>query len=167
MNFTSKDSYYKNTVAGILGRNNSTGENFAIEGCSFSGTLDLRSAQVDCTGGIIGYVMATHVVKINNCLFSGNIISEYEGALQIGGFMGYYRGSKLTITNCLSVGTITSADSTKNGMFVGVLRQHTSANTMVTNNYYPEGTQPFGNSGDKSTACQRLCCSSSWRGLGN
>ena len=146
VSFTSLDSYYKNTMAGIIGRNDSTGADFAIERCSFSGTLNLGTAQVDCTGGIIGYIMAGHTAKINNCLFDGKIISEYDGSMQIGGMVGYYRGENLTILNSLSVGTITSTDSTLNGMLAGVLRQHVSANAKLTNNYYIKETQPFGNS---------------------
>ena len=146
VNLTVKDSYYRNTIGGILGRNNSTGAGFAIEGCSFSGTLNLGTAQVDCTGGILAYAMAGHTVKLNNCLFRGSIISQFDGAMQIGGQMGYYRGSNLTVTNCLSIGTITGTDATLHGMIVGVLRQHDSANTKLVKNYYSEGTQPFGNS---------------------
>lgn len=142
---TVKDSFYKNTIGGILGRNNATGSNFTIEYCSFSGKLDLGTAQVDCTAGILAYAMAGHTVNITHCLFDGEIVSEYDSAMQIGGLMGYYRGAGLTVTNCLSIGTITTTDNTLNGMLMGVLRQHGSANTMVTQNCYL-GTQPFGNS---------------------
>ncbi len=149
VNLTINDNYYRNFIGGIIGSNNQAGENFAIERCSFSGKLNLGAAQVDCTGGIIAYVMAGHTVKINNCLFDGEIISKYnDGPMQVGGLMGYYRVSGLTITNSLSVGDITVNNNTKMGEIVGILRQHGSANQMVTNNYYLEGKQPFGNSTD-------------------
>lgn len=145
VNFTNKDGFMKNTVGGILGKTNSAGDGVSIDRCSFSGTMDLGNADVDCCGGIVGYCMAGHSMTITNCGFYGTIESTHEESDQIGGIMGYYRMGKLTVQNCLSVGTISTLDSTLNGSIMGILRQHGTANTMVFNNYHA-GTQPFGNS---------------------
>ncbi len=149
VNLTIKDSYYRKFIGGILGRSNEATKNLAIERCSFGGTLNLGAAQVDCTGGIVAYVFAGCTAKLNNCLFDGEIISQYADAMQIGGLMGYYRGSGLTITNALSVGDITVMEKNYMGSLVGILLEHSSANAMVKNNYYRDGNQPFGNSGNR------------------
>ena len=145
VNFTSNDSFMKNTIGGIVGKTGEKGEGLCIERCSFGGILDMGSTDVDCLGGIIGYIFATIPTTITDCAFYGTVTSSHTGQDQMGGILGYYRGSNLTIHNCLSVGTFAITDSTLNGSIMGVLRQHGSANTIVTNNYYLSGNA-FGNS---------------------
>ena len=147
VNYTCKDTIYKNTVGGIVGRTNSG--SITITQCTFSGAIDMGSADVDCLGGIIAYCMAGHTCTVSNCGFYGTITSSSDTSDQVGGIMGYYRGSNLSVTNCLSVGTITLPDYAKAGAIVGILRQHGSANTKVTNNYYYSATvTAFGNASD-------------------
>ncbi len=152
VNLTIKDSYFRNFIGGILGRRNDGAGELVIERCSFSGTLNLGAAQVDCTGGIVAYVFAGCTAKLNNCLFDGKIISEYNSDMQVGGLMGYYRGENLTITNSLSIGDFTISKKNKMGSLVGILREHKRANQMVTNNYYRDENQPFGNSGNTTNS---------------
>lgn len=137
---------YIDTVGGLVGQIYS-GDGSAFSKCSYSGAINLGSCTVNCTGGLMGYIMAAKTVSFTDCAFYGSIKSDYETAMQVGGILGYYRGANLTIKNCLSVGTITMPSTTLNGSLVGVLRQHTSANTKIINNY-TNSSQPFGNSGE-------------------
>lgn len=145
VNFTNSASTYKDKVGGLVGHVQSS--TLTMDSCSFSGTLNVGTSDVDCMGGLVAYLNANNTATITNCGFYGSITSTHTDADQIGGFMGYYRGSGLTIQNCLSVGTITVSDGydTLVGSIVGVLRQHDTANTKITNNYYLTGN-PFGNS---------------------
>ena len=140
------------------GQNNQIGGIVAIVGngtkvdkCSYNGTLDMGKRDVDAVGGIVGYVNDEQTSYITNCAFYGTIKSTHTVSDQIGGILGFYRGDKLYLQNCLSVGAIDTVDSTKNGSIIGILRLHSGANTMVINNYYLEGKQPFGDYNPGST----------------
>ncbi|MEE1154204.1 MAG: hypothetical protein UH241_03510, partial [Acutalibacteraceae bacterium] len=153
VNFTSYDNTYKDKVGGLIGHVQSSILN--VDCCSYSGTLNVGASDVDCMGGIVAYVNANKAAVITHCKFTGKIQSTYTGTNaddnsfvgdQIGGFVGYYRGVNLYIQSCLSVGTISVASgySALSGHFMGILRQHNSANSKINNNYYLTGN-PFGN----------------------
>ena len=132
VNLTSKDAYQKKYFGGIVGR---TG-NITVDMCSFNGKLSLGSNTLDCVGGIVGYVYNGKTAKINNCGFYGNIESTYSGG-NVGGVLGYYNGENakaLTISNCLSVGTLPEG----RGAIVGTLKNYGSTNA-GSNNYYLDG----------------------------
>ncbi len=132
VNLTSKDAYQKKYFGGIVGR---TG-NITVDMCSYSGKLSLGSNTLDCVGGIVGYVYNGKTAKINNCGFYGNIESTYSSG-SVGGILGYYNGENakaLTISNCLSVGTLPEG----RGAIVGTLKNYGSTNA-GSNNYYLDG----------------------------
>ena len=132
VNLTSNDTYQKKYFGGIVGR---TG-NITVDSCSFRGKLSLDSNTLDCVGGIVGYVYNGKTAKINNCGFYGNIESTYSGG-NVGGVLGYYNGENakaLTISNCLSVGTLPEG----RGAIVGTLKNYGSTNA-GSNNYYLDG----------------------------
>ncbi|MBE6795881.1 MAG: hypothetical protein E7533_04785 [Ruminococcaceae bacterium] len=132
VNLTSGDSYQKKYFGGIVGR---TG-NITVDMCSYSGKLSLGSNTLDCVGGIVGYVYNGKTAKINNCGFYGDIDTTYSGG-NVGGILGYYNGENakaLTISNCLSVGTLPEG----RGAIVGTLKNYGSTNA-GSNNYYLDG----------------------------
>ena len=134
VNLTVKDGYFKNGVAGIVG----TISNTTIDRCSFSGTLDLGTADVDCAGGIVGYGNYNQTHIMTNCAFYGTIHSDNTATEdQVGGIIGYYRGQNIQIKNCLSIGTIDLGNSTYAGMIGGRVLQIYEANLgNLSNNYY-------------------------------
>jgi len=134
-----------NKIGGVAGYAMLDSADLTIDSCTFSGKLRMNSSDVDCLAGIITYVEAGGTASITNCGFYGEITTDRTEAEQTGGIMAYYRGSGLTMKNCLSVGTITAQDTSLSGAIMGVLRQHSGANTLVTNNYFLNGV-PFGNS---------------------
>ena len=132
VNLTSGDSYQKKYFGGIVGR---TG-NITVDMCSYSGKLSLGSNTLDCVGGIVGYVYNGKTAKINNCGFYGDIDTTYSGG-NVGGILGYYNGENakaLTVSNCLSVGTLPEG----RGAIVGTLKNYGSTNA-GSNNYYLDG----------------------------
>ena len=89
---------------GILGAQVGNGT-INIDRCSFSGSLTTDNISGNF-GGIVGLTLnnTSAYINITNCLFDGTIdIGTGDNA---GGFVGYTRGCKLKIENCLSVGTI-------------------------------------------------------------
>ena len=132
VNLTSNDTYQKKYFGGIVGR---TG-NITVDMCSYSGTLSLGSNTLDCVGGVVGYVYNGKTAKITNCSFSGKIESTYTDG-KIGGILGYYNGENakaLTLSNCLSVGTLPEGRNA----FVGTIKNYGSTNA-GSNNYYTDG----------------------------
>lgn len=115
---------------GILGtaHNGTT----VVENCTYSGTIDV-GGRTGNIGGIVGYVNnnANAIVNITNCLFDGEIQNETADG-QCGGIVGYNNAGKLTIKNCLSIGTIITGTG-NDGMFIGRLN---GSNTVFANNYY-------------------------------
>ena len=132
VNLTSKDAYQKKYFGGIVGR---TG-NITVDSCSFSGKLSLDSNTLDCVGGIAGYVYNGKTAEITNCGFYGDIDTTYSGG-NVGGILGYYNGENakaLTVSNCLSVGTLPEGRNA----IVGTLKNYGSTNA-GSNNYYLDG----------------------------
>ena len=122
VNLTSKDAYQKKYFGGIVGR---TG-NITVDSCSFSGKLSLDSNTLDCVGGIAGYIYNGKTAEITNCGFYGTIESTYSGG-SVGGILGYYNGENakaLTVSNCLSVGTLPEGRNA----IVGTLKNYGSTN---------------------------------------
>ncbi|MEE1504615.1 MAG: dockerin type I repeat-containing protein, partial [Acutalibacteraceae bacterium] len=132
VNLTSKDAYQKKYFGGIVGR---TG-NITVDMCSFNGTLSLGSNTLDCVGGIVGYVYNGKTAGITNCGFYGSIVSTYSSG-SVGGILGYYNGENakaLTVSNCLSVGTLPEGRNA----IVGAIKNYGSTNA-GSNNYYLDG----------------------------
>ena len=144
VNYTSIDTAYRDDkIGGLVGHVQT--DTLNMDSCSFSGILNVGVSDVDCLGGIVSYINADRTAYINNTAFYGEIISDNTVEDQVGGFIGYHRGQNLSMQNCLSVGTITVKDDMITGAFLGVLRQHDTANTKIKNNYYKSGNA-FGNS---------------------
>lgn len=128
---------------GILGtaHNGTT----VVENCTYSGTIDV-GGRTGNIGGIVGYVnnSTSAIVNITNCLFDGEIQNETADG-QCGGIVGYNNAGKLTVKNCLSIGTIITGTG-NDGMFIGRLN---GANTVFDNNYYA-GTYVNGTTSGKT-----------------
>ena len=102
-------------IGGILGvAYTGTPTTVTIDRCTYSGTLDGNDAGDNGNyGGFIGYVQsnANSIPVISNCLFDGVIKNSATtpGNCTFGGMVGYVgSGPTVTITNCLSIGTVTS-----------------------------------------------------------
>ena len=115
---------------GILG--SAVNGTTVVENCIYSGTIDV-GGHTGNIGGIVGYVNnnVAAIVNITNCLFDGEIQNETADG-QCGGIVGYNNAGKLTIKNCLSIGTIITGTG-NDGMFIGRLN---GSNTVFANNYY-------------------------------
>lgn len=116
---------------GILG--SAVNGTTVIENCSYSGTLNV-GGHTGNIGGIVGYVNnnAAAIVNITNCLFDGKILNGTTAEGQCGGIVGYNNAGKVTIKNCLSIGTIETKEA-NDGMFFGRLN---GSNSVFSNNYY-------------------------------
>lgn len=129
-------------IGGIAG----TLKGGTVENSAYYGRINIKAISVDQTGGIVGYVEYKNGGSINNCGFYGRITTAYTGSLSIGGIIGYSRSGKLSMTNCLSVGTIT-AEGNASGVLTtahtafGVIN---AAPKTVSNLYYLEGSVPQG-----------------------
>lgn len=147
-----EDSFDKNCIAGIVASITTT----TIERCSFSGTLDIGTAYIDCAGGIVGYAGWNNTHVIRDCAFYGKIVAKHESSDktssgQIGGILGYYRGSNITIESCLSVGTFDVANTTFTGMIGGRVLQMGADNiSKVSNNYYYGNLPAFSDTEDST-----------------
>ena len=102
-------------IGGILGvAYTGTPTTVTIDRCTYSGTLDGNDAENNGNyGGFIGYTQsnANCIPVISNCLFDGVIKNSAAspGNCTFGGMVGYVgSGPTVTITNCLSIGTVTS-----------------------------------------------------------
>lgn len=137
------DALEKKYIAGVIGR--ADGET-TVERCTYSGTMELGTANADCTGGIVAYSAAGAGLTISDCGFYGTINSSCEIAFSIGGIMGYYNGdptygANISIKNCFSMGTINcTAEAMTPGAFMGVLKNITAENAGNISNifYYSE-----------------------------
>lgn len=145
VNFTSVDSFKKEKVGGLVGHVEADILN--MDRCTYSGVLNVGAAKVDYIGGIISHIKDEKNITITNSSFDGKILSSNEDSAEddhIGGFIGYYNGQELTIKNSLSVGEITLPTDTVYyfmvGAFMGILRNHEEAMSMIKNNYYKSGT---------------------------
>ena len=119
----------KSRHAGILGFQSSTGT-INIDRCIYSGTLDAGST-VGNLGGIVGLGQnnASAYINITDCLFDGTILDD--GGSNAGGIVGYANKTKVTIKNCLSVGTIIAPSPSP---FIGQL--NASNSKWAGKNYY-------------------------------
>ena len=125
-------------IGGIVGKMHE--KNCAVQGCSYSGVMNLGNCNVKVAAGIVGFATYNEV-PITNCRFTGTIKSEYEGALIMGGIFGYTRTSgNVKVTNCLQAGTLEkSGKSSLTGILIGQITNGCGANA-VTNNYYISDT---------------------------
>ena len=119
----------KSRHAGILGFQSSTGT-INIDRCIYSGTLDAGTT-VGNLGGIVGLTQnnANAYVNITDCLFDGTILDD--GGSNAGGILGYANKTKVTIKNCLSVGTVIAPNPSP---FIGQL--NASNSKWAGKNYY-------------------------------
>ncbi len=125
-------------IGGIVGKMHEA--NCAVQGCSYSGVMNLGNNNVKVAAGIVGYA-TNNKVPITNCRFTGTIKSKYTGALYMGGIFGYTNSSgEVKVTNCLQAGTLEKdGNSSLTGMLIGQINNGYGANA-VTNNYYISGT---------------------------
>ena len=102
-----------------------------VENCTYSGTINV-GGHTGNIGGIVGYVNnnAAAIVNVTNCLFNGEIKNGTAKG-ECGGIIGFNNAGTVTITGCLSLGTITSG---KAGQFFGALNGNNS--TYAGYNYY-------------------------------
>ena len=121
----------KSRHGGILGFQNSTGT-ININRCIYSGTMDAGTT-VGNLGGIIGLTQnsTSAYVNITDCLFDGTILDGDVAKSNAGGMVGYANKTKVTIKNCLSVGTIVSENPSP---FIGQL--NASNSKWAGKNYY-------------------------------
>jgi hypothetical protein len=121
-------------LGGILGTaHNGT---IVVDRCTYSGTLDGNdSGGSGNYGGIVGYEnnnSGAHL-RVTNCLFDGELKNSAAtpGTCTFGGMVGYVGASPdVTITNCLSVGTVQSAVT---GQFYGAVKHNTCS---IINSFY-------------------------------
>ena len=123
-----------NRHGGILG--SSVNGTIIVDRCTYSGTLDGNdNANNGNYGGIVGYVNnnANAHLKVTNCLFDGKLINSAAtpGGCTFGGMVGYVgAGPDVTVTNCLSIGTLQSAIT---GQFYGAVK---NAACSIVNSFY-------------------------------
>jgi hypothetical protein len=121
-------------VGGILG--SSVNGTIVVDRCTYSGTLDGNDAGGNGNyGGIVGYLNnnASAHLRITNCLFDGKLVNSAEtpGNCTFGGMLGYVGANPdVTVTNCLSIGTLQSAIT---GQFYGAVKHNTCS---IVNSYY-------------------------------
>ena len=117
---------------GILGTQTSDGT-VNIDHCRYSGTLDAGNITGNL-GGIVGFTRTkdSAIFNITNCLFDG-VINDGTGD-NAGGIVGYTNSTKVTITNCLSKGSITTS---KPGQFFGQLNGKNAK--LSGTNYFIDG----------------------------
>ncbi|MBO7119544.1 MAG: hypothetical protein J6W03_04425 [Bacteroidaceae bacterium] len=125
------NSYAGGRQGGILG--GSMNGTVTIERCWYSGKL-IAGELSGNYGGIVGYINNNSgaYCNITDCLFDGVLYNGTAGG-QCGGVVGYNNGGKATLTNCLSIGTLTSGAA---GQFFGALNGN---NSTYVNCYY-QGT---------------------------
>ena len=97
----------KSRHGGILGFQNSTGT-INIKRCIYSGTLNAGNTGGNF-GGIVGLAQnsSSAYINITDCLFDGTILDGTGD--NAGGIVGYANATKVTIKNCLSVGTVVAS----------------------------------------------------------
>ncbi|MBO7067059.1 MAG: hypothetical protein J6W52_00015 [Bacteroidaceae bacterium] len=133
------NTYAGGRQAGILGGAHVDNANYktTIENCIYSGILDGNDAGGSGNyGGMVGYANsnANNIVDITNCLFDGEVVNNNPtpGGCTFGGIVGYCNSAKVTVKNCLSLGTVSAAEN-KYGQFFGALNGN---NSTFVNCYY-------------------------------
>ena len=139
-------------VGGIVGNANLANNvgTATIDRCTYSGTLSVSGT--GNYGGIVGYVNNNSNVKttITNCLFDGKITNS-GGAAECGGIAGYVGANltKVTIKNCLSIGTVSA---TVSGQFYGAVKNQ--ANSIINCYYQGDAINGSGSSGSVTPTTQ-------------
>lgn len=111
--------------------------NASLSDCWFAGTLSLGSTGIQ-GGGFSGLTETGSNVSFKHCLNSGTLSGSYTGgALMLGGFVGNVYNSTVTISDSLSVGTIT-ATQTWRGSVIGRLQSagDLTAVANITSTYF-------------------------------
>ena len=129
-------------MAGIATR----AEGSTINRCVYDGTINGAATNLQ-VAGILGWPDANNT-KVSNCLFAGKLISTGtgSGSAYQGGIVGYSSSTRsgVSITNNLSIGTITSPKSaTRSGALIG---NTTSDPSTFVNNYILESQTVTGSS---------------------
>ena len=137
------DIQFKGWAGGVVGGADGY---IVIEECSFDGTLDTHNFD-DSKGGILGYANAA---TIKNCLFSGTIVGEAKQ--HYGGILGYVNnGAFGGVQNCLSIGSVTTTNTSHNGVAAIIGNMNTSTKVDgIFNNYWLTGSSYAGNNGAKA-----------------
>ncbi len=94
-----------------------------IKSCVFSGTLTV-SGSTRCYGGLIGKINASATANVTSSAFYGSILSNND---VVGGIAARLDGGMLTVTNCISAGTIQNTKA-YGGAFYG--QTYTDANAL-------------------------------------
>ena len=133
------NSNIKKKIGGILGYSMKE-STVNVDRCTYSGTLRSNDNGGDGNyGGIVGYIDNNSAANLNitNCLFDGTLTNTAgtPGQCSFGGMLGYCNAGTVTMTNCLSIGSI-SAKENSFGQFFGVIN---GSNSTYSNNYY-QGT---------------------------
>ncbi|NMP36587.1 MAG: hypothetical protein GX051_00465 [Clostridiales bacterium] len=110
----------------------------SFEECTYFGTINSGSKEVNCMGGIVAY--ADGATAIKNCGFYGTITSSINEHLKTGGILGYVDNSAFGgLQNCYSYGSNISCGTTRynanTGAIVGAIGSKTTVKN-ITNNYY-------------------------------
>ncbi len=137
------DIQFKGWAGGVVGGADGY---IVIEECSFDGTLDTHNFD-DSKGGILGYANAA---TIKNCLFSGTIVGEAKQ--HYGGILGYVNNGFFGgVQNCLSIGSVTTTNTSHNGVAAIIGNMNTSTKVDgIFNNYWLTGSSYAGNNGAKA-----------------
>ena len=137
------DIQFKGWAGGVVGGADGF---IVIEECTFDGTLDTHNFD-DSKGGILGYANGA---TIKNCLFSGTIVGEAKQ--HYGGILGYVNnGSFGGVQNCLSIGSVTTTNTSHNGVAAIIGNMNTSTKVDgIFNNYWLTGSSYAGNNGAKA-----------------
>lgn len=137
------DIQFKGWAGGVVGGADGF---IVIEECTFDGTLDTHNFD-DSKGGILGYANGA---TIKNCLFSGTIVGEAKQ--HYGGILGYVNnGSFGGVQNCLSIGSVTTTNTSHNGVAAIIGNMNTSTKVDgISNNYWLTGSSYAGNNGAKA-----------------
>ena len=96
-------------VGGIVGAAGSG--SVKVNRCSYTGTMQLDASKYRI-GGIVGDGN-TGYIDVSNCLFAGSIVANgtSSSVTYVGGISAYFYASTNSITNSLSIGSITCASA--------------------------------------------------------
>ena len=145
-------SAYIGGVVGQLGFFD--GNDCVVKQCLWDGSINIGTAKVDQTGGIVGYVWAGQTQTVTDCASYGTLKSSYSGAsLSMGGIIGYVNNENFTMSNCVFAGSIdygTGMTSTGDINAVGYINNAAS----ITNVYYLAGSAPNVASGGSAALAQ-------------
>ena len=105
-------------LGGIVGRSAAT----TIENCTNSGVIsELSASLTGCVGGIVGYVLKTRAVTLNNCDNTQTVEATFSraGDFRVGGIVGMAHNN-ITLDGCDNTGNVTSKTTQTSGtQFVG------------------------------------------------